>query len=54
MATIEFQTQINAPPEEVFAYLADLEKHPEWLEAAKQTVELRQKTASAAEVEISL
>lgn len=30
MATIEFQTQISAPPEEVFAYLADLEKHPEW------------------------
>ena len=31
-----------------------LEKHPEWLEAATQTVELRQKTAAAAEVEISL
>ena len=30
MATIEFQTQINAVPEEVFAYLSDLEKHPEW------------------------
>ena len=30
MATMEFQTQISAPPEEVFAYLADLEKHPEW------------------------
>ena len=30
MATIEFQTQINAAPEEVFAYLSDLEKHPEW------------------------
>ena len=30
MATIEYQTQINAPPAEVFAYLSDLEKHPEW------------------------
>ncbi len=30
MATIEFQTQINAAPEVVFAYLSDLEKHPEW------------------------
>jgi len=30
MATMEFQTQISAPPEEVFAYLSDLEKHPEW------------------------
>lgn len=30
MATIEFQTQIKAAPEEVFAYLSDLEKHPEW------------------------
>ena len=31
-----------------------LEKHPEWLQAAKETVALRQKTAEAAEVEISL
>ncbi len=30
MATMEFQVQINAPPEEVFAYLSELEKHPEW------------------------
>ena len=30
MATFEFQTQINALPEEVFAYVSDLEKHPEW------------------------
>ena len=30
MATMEFQTQISAPPEVVFAYLADMEKHPEW------------------------
>ena len=30
MATIEFRVQINAPPEAVFAYLSDLEKHPEW------------------------
>ncbi len=30
MATIESQLQISAPPEEVFAYLSDLEKHPEW------------------------
>ncbi len=30
MAMLEFQTQINAAPEEVFAYLSDLEKHPEW------------------------
>lgn len=30
MATIEFQTQINAPTEKVFAYVSDLEKHTEW------------------------
>lgn len=30
MATIESQLQIRASPEEVFAYLSDLEKHPEW------------------------
>ncbi len=30
MATIEYQTQINAPPEKVFGYVADLEKHVEW------------------------
>ncbi len=30
MATMESQVQISAPPEEVFAYLSDLEKHPEW------------------------
>ncbi len=30
MATSESQLQISAPPEEVFAYLSDLEKHPEW------------------------
>ncbi len=30
MATIESQVQISAPPEAVFAYLSDLEKHPEW------------------------
>ncbi len=30
MATIESQLQISASPEEVFAYLSDLEKHPEW------------------------
>ncbi len=30
MATMEFQVQISASPEEVFAYLSDLEKHPEW------------------------
>ena len=30
MAVMEFQTQINAPPEKVFAYIADLEKHTEW------------------------
>jgi uncharacterized protein YndB with AHSA1/START domain len=27
---MEFQTQINAPPGAVFAYLSDLEKHTEW------------------------
>ncbi len=30
MAMIESQLQIGASPEEVFAYLSDLEKHPEW------------------------
>lgn len=30
MATIEHEVQINAPPEKVFGYLSDLEKHPEW------------------------
>jgi uncharacterized membrane protein len=30
MATMESEIQISAPPEEVFAYLADLDKHPEW------------------------
>ncbi len=30
MATIESQLQISASPEEVYAYLSDLEKHPEW------------------------
>ncbi len=30
MATVESQLQISASPEEVFAYLSDLEKHPEW------------------------
>ncbi len=30
MATMEFQTQINAPAEKVFVYVSDLEKHTEW------------------------
>ena len=30
METMEFETQINAPPEKVFAYVSDLEKHTEW------------------------
>ena len=30
MATMESQVQISASPEEVFAYLSDLEKHPDW------------------------
>ncbi|MCH7999251.1 MAG: SRPBCC family protein [Chloroflexi bacterium] len=30
MATMQLQVQIKALPEEVFAYLSDLEKHPEW------------------------
>lgn len=30
MATMEFQVEVNAAPEAVFAYLSDLEKHPEW------------------------
>ena len=39
MPTIPFQTQINAPPEKVFAYVADLQKHPEWshIEELKKT-----------------
>ena len=41
MATMEFQTQINAPPEKVFAYVSDLEKHAEWahLKEIKKTSE---------------
>ncbi len=27
---IEFQTQIASPPEKVFAYVADLDKHSDW------------------------
>ncbi len=30
MGTLESEVQISASPEEVFAYLSDLEKHPEW------------------------
>ena len=30
MPVMEFETQINAPPDRVFAYVADLEKHTEW------------------------
>ncbi len=30
MATIEFQLLISVSPEEAFAYLSNLEKHPEW------------------------
>ncbi len=30
MATLESQIQISAPPEQVFGYVADMEKHPEW------------------------
>jgi len=30
MAVLEFQTQIDAPPQEVFAYISDLEKHVDW------------------------
>ena len=30
MDPLEFQTQISAPPENVFEYLSDLEKHTEW------------------------
>ena len=38
---IEYQTQISAPPEKVFAYIADFEKHPEWshIKEVKQTSE---------------
>ncbi len=30
MGTLESEVRISASPEEVFAYLSDLEKHPEW------------------------
>ena len=30
MAILEFQTQIGAPPEAVFSYVSDLEKHVDW------------------------
>jgi len=30
MAILEYQTEINAPPEEVFAYVSDLETHTDW------------------------
>ena len=30
MATITKSVNINRPPDEVFAYLDDLSKHPEW------------------------
>jgi uncharacterized membrane protein len=30
MATLESQIQIGASPEQVFAFIADLEKHPQW------------------------
>jgi uncharacterized protein YndB with AHSA1/START domain len=30
MAVLEFQTEINAPPEDVFSYVSDLEKHVDW------------------------
>ena len=30
MATLESQVQISAPPERVFEYVADIEKHAEW------------------------
>ena len=30
MAVLEFQTEINAPAENVFAYVSDLEKHVDW------------------------
>ena len=41
MEMMEFQTQINAPPEKVFGYLSDLEKHSEWshIEEVKKTSE---------------
>ena len=30
MSVLEFQTMINAPPEKVFAYISDLERHVDW------------------------
>ncbi len=30
MQVIEFQTQLSVPPEKVFSYVSDLEKHTEW------------------------
>ena len=37
MATMEFQTEINAAPEAVFTYLSDLEKHTEWSHSSEIT-----------------
>lgn len=34
---VEFQTQIKAPAEKVFAYIANLEKHPEWTHCSEIT-----------------
>lgn len=30
MTVIEYETQIAAPPEKIFPYLSDLQKHTEW------------------------
>lgn len=30
MTILEFRTEIGAPPEDVFAYVSDLEKHVDW------------------------
>ena len=30
MAILEFQTQINSPPDKVFAYVSELERHVDW------------------------
>ena len=54
MATLEFQTQINAPPEEVFAYLSDLEKHPEWSKPSEEEKKSRKQPIDRAQICLDL
>jgi uncharacterized protein YndB with AHSA1/START domain len=39
MGAVQRDIVINAPPEKVFAYIADLTRHPEW---AQHKIEIRQ------------